>query len=91
MIFEIEILNGYESLWPASRQIKNVTFCSSRKYVLDVHCSVRIRIFDKMTLNQKPLFYVFLGEAIAPIPVSAPIARHTTLAGTLVHRYIEVL
>ena len=58
---------------------------NDKSYILDVHCSVRIRIFDEMTLNQKPLFKFFLGEAFAPIPMSAvPIARHTALAVTLV-------
>ena len=59
------------------------------KYIIDVHCSSdRIRIFDEMTLHQKPLFKIFSWRAFAPISVSTvPISRHTALAGTLILEY----
>ena len=80
MIFEVELRTSK----PAKLKCNILFLKKNDKYILDVHCSVRIRIFDEMTLNRKPLFKIFLGEAFAPIPVSnVPFARHTALAGTL--------
>ena len=65
----------------------NILFKKNGKYILDVHCSVRIRILYKMTLNKKPLLFFFLGGAFAPIPVSA---APNGLSGNTVGRYFSV-
>ena len=104
VIFEIEILNISTYRYPFSLSLQefvtsklanlkcNILFLKKNdKYLLDIHCSVRIRSFDKIMLNQKPLFNFFLGEAFAPIPVSAAlIARHTALVGALAGSIVKV-